>query len=122
MKKKSCILLIILLLLILVVNNFSYADKVIEEKDFNKFVNSSTASSVKLIDMSGRIVGAISTIGTVVSVVALVIIGMKYMLGSIDEKAEYKKVLLPYFIGAILVLSITTIPNIIFNAVQTINN
>lgn len=35
------------------------------------------------------------------------------MLGSVEEKAEFKGVLPGYLIGAVLVLAITTIPSII---------
>lgn len=36
------------------------------------------------------------------------------MLGSIEEKAQYKKTLLPYLIGAIFVFGATTIPGIVY--------
>ncbi len=50
-------------------------------------------------------------IGTITSVLALIIIGIKYMVGSVEEKAEYKKTMQPYLIGTVMVFSIT---NIIF--------
>ena len=40
------------------------------------------------------------------------------MLGSLEERAQYKKSLLPYFIGAIFVFGATTIPTIIYNMVK----
>ena len=33
----------------------------------------------------------------------LIVLGIKYMMGSTAEKAEYKKTLMPYFIGALLI-------------------
>ena len=37
------------------------------------------------------------------------------MLGSVEEKAEYKKSFMPLIIGIILVVSATTIATFIFN-------
>lgn len=72
-------------------------------------------SEAVLLEKAGKLLGGINVIGVVVSVVMLVAIGLKYMIGSIEEKAEYKKSLLPYVIGAILVFATTSIPNIIYN-------
>ena len=68
----------------------------------------------ELLAMGGKVLGVINTIGVVISVVVLMTLGIKYMLGSVQEKAEYKKALLPYLIGAILLFAATTIPNIIY--------
>ena len=40
------------------------------------------------------------------------------MIGSVEERAEYKKTLIPYVIGCVLVVSITTIVSFIYNAVK----
>ena len=52
-------------------------------------------------------------IGSIVSVAALILIGIKYILGSVEEKAEYKKTLKPYLIGAVMVFAITNLLGII---------
>lgn len=39
-----------------------------------------------------KIVGVIQTVGIVTSVIVLAILGIKYMIGSAEEKAEYKKI------------------------------
>lgn len=65
-------------------------------------------------EKAGKILGYINTIGIVVSIITLVIIGIKYMLGSIEEKAEYKKTMIYYMLGALLLFSATTIPNILY--------
>ena len=36
------------------------------------------------------------------------------MLGSIEEKAEYKKTMIYYMLGALLLFSATTLPNILY--------
>lgn len=66
---------------------------------------------------SGIIIGAINIIGIIVSVITLSIIGIRYMLGSVEARAEYKQIMLPWLIGAVMVFTMTTIPNIIYNIV-----
>lgn len=57
----------------------------------------------------------ITTIGIVISVVILIVIGIKYMMGSTAEKAEYKKSLMPYVIGAGILFSASSIAQIIYD-------
>lgn len=65
--------------------------------------------------IGGQIIGIITTVGVVVSVVVLVVLGIKYMIGSAEEKAEYKKTMIPYIIGAILVFAASTIASIVMS-------
>lgn len=85
--------------------------------DLNAYKGNNTGSS-RLQAKAGIIVSAIRIIGVVVSVVALIVIGIKYMLGSVEEKADYKKTLLPYVIGAFLVFTVSLLPQIIYNFMQ----
>ena len=75
-------------------------------------------SNSNLTTVGEKILGIGTTIGSVVSVFVLVMLGIKYMMGSTDEKAEYKKTMIPYIIGCILVVSTTTIVSFIYNAVK----
>lgn len=75
-----------------------------------------TGREVETLKSTGNsIVKIISTLGVVISVVMLIILGIKYMMGSVEEKAEYKKTLMPYVIGAGLVFAASTIAQIIYN-------
>lgn len=62
-----------------------------------------------------KIMGIIQTVGVVVAVVILMVLGIKYMMGSAEEKAEYKKTMIPYLVGAILIFGATTIANAVYN-------
>ena len=47
-----------------------------------------------------KLVGVFQAIGIV-----LTVIGIKYLMGSAEEKADYKKSLIPYVVGAALVFT-----------------
>lgn len=64
--------------------------------------------------VGGKIVGVLQAVGVVLSVVVLIVIGLKYMMGSAEEKAEYKKTLMPYFIGAALIFTASAFAQVIF--------
>ena len=84
--------------------------------------NSSTSATGtdQLKDMANHAIGALQVIGTVLSVAILGVLGIKYMMGSVDEKAEYKKTLRPYLIGAIMVFGITNILAIIVKIIEVV--
>ncbi len=78
------------------------------------------ANSEELKEKTENVLGIVQVIGSVVSVIMLMAIGIKYMLGSVEEKAEYKKTIIPYLIGAALVFSGTTIPQILYQISKNI--
>ena len=61
------------------------------------------------------ILGTLQVVGTFATVGALMWIGIKYMLGSVEEKSKEKEALIYYVIGAILVLAIVNILPLIYN-------
>lgn len=69
-------------------------------------------------EAGGKIITVISVIGSLVSVITLIALGIKYMLGSVEEKAEYKKTLLPYVIGATFVFAGSSIAGIIYGIIN----
>lgn len=74
-----------------------------------------TQSDVKdLYQFGGRIAGVIQIIGTAISAGTLIIIGIKYVISSVDEKAEYKERMFPYIIGAVLLFGASNLVNILY--------
>ena len=69
----------------------------------------------RLLDFGNIIIGILRTVGTIISVAVLAILGIKYMMGSVEEKATYKETMRPYLIGAVLVFGITNILAIIID-------
>lgn len=77
--------------------------------------DNSDSSSVKL---ANKIIGGLQAVGSIISIASLVLIGIKYMLGSAEEKADYKTSMLPYLVGAILVFCASNIIAAIYNAIK----
>ena len=87
------------------------------EGDFNDVLDDinyyrptvSTDGQDEVIGKASTILSVITSLGMVIAVLMSAILGIKYMLGSVEEKADYKKGLIPYFVGAILLFGICTI-------------
>lgn len=79
------------------------------------------SDSKPITDIANPIVGGIKVLGIVVAVVMMIVMGIKFMTGSIEEKAEYKKSILPYLIGAILVVAITQLLGVIIEIVGNVD-
>lgn len=67
------------------------------------------STSSNITTAAGKILGWIRNIAAVISVVLIAILGIKFMIGSTEERAEYKKSFLPLIIGIFVVLSATTL-------------
>ena len=66
----------------------------------------------------GIITGIVRYIGIFISVGTLSVIGIKFMLGSVEEKAQYKQTLMPWLIGAIILFAMSTLPSLIYKLVH----
>ena len=73
----------------------------------------STVQTGEIEKMGNAIIKVISTVGAVIAVIVLMIIGVKYMMGSASEKAEYKKTMIPYLVGAVLIFTASTVARIV---------
>lgn len=80
----------------------------------------SSVQTSKLTDLGKTIVTIMQTVGIVVAVVVLLVLGIKYMMGSAEEKAEYKKTMMPYLVGALLIFAAVTIANMVYNFTSTL--
>lgn len=75
----------------------------------------------KLKEIGNKIIGTVQVIGSLVSVIAIIFIGIRYMIGSTEEKAQYKETMGPYLIGAVLVFGITATLKIVYDIAQSLN-
>ena len=58
--------------------------------------------------------------GSVISVIALLIIGFRYMMSSLEDRAAMKGVMIYYIIGAVLVFATSNVLSIVYNVINDI--
>lgn len=116
MKRTVKILTVLLLVVILITftTNVFAAGSAINPGDLSATYGSDT----ELKSKAGKIMGMIRNVAAIASVIIIMILGVKYMLGSVEEKADYKKSFIPLIVGIILVLAATSIATFIFKMVE----
>ena len=107
MKYKKILINFILIMIILSTTAFG---TLIGE--FEKSIHVTGAEDLE--NEGGKIVGLIQVVGTIVSIGMIGILGIRYVLGSAEERAEYKKTLIPYFVGAVLIFGASNLTQIIY--------
>lgn len=108
--KKILIILMNLILILFLISNAVFGTLIDE---FQGSID--TTGSTDLKDAGATVLGVIRVVGTIVAVAMLMILGIKYMMGSADQKAEYRKTMIPYFVGALLIFAATTLTDTIYN-------
>lgn len=114
MKKRVRSFSIVILIIITISSlmaTISYAD-IINPNDYNPN-NSTEEVPEKFTNMVGIIATTIQTIGVILSVIVIGLLGIKYMTGSVEEKADYKKSMIPFLVGTVMLVAIGTILRLI---------
>jgi len=124
MKTKVTKLISILLVVIMLVSISSsvFAAQTMDNVIAGMQNAADTADTTKIVEKGGGIMGVLQTIGMIVSVIVLIIIGIKYMMGSAEEKAEYKKTFIPYVVGAVLVFTACAVAGAVVQFAQGLGN
>ena len=68
---------------------------------------------------AGQIIGFLQWAGAIAGVIIIAIFGVKYMMGSLEEKAEYKKTMIPFIVGAVVLIAAPQIAKLIFSIFTT---
>lgn len=118
---KIIMFLIITINIFLIISNISRVEAlgIDVTENVNDWEPIPNGSNEKLQNKAGVILGLITMVGTVISVVTLSLIGLKFMLGSVEDKANYNQALLPWVIGAIILFGASTIPSIVYNVINS---
>lgn len=72
----------------------------------------------KVTDVIGLLIALLRNISIIITILVIVTLGIKYMLGSVQEKAEYKKSFATIIIGVSLITLTTAIVDVIFKMVS----
>ena len=81
----------------------------------NDIKGTSSAGGTTIKNVGSQVVGILQTVGIVLSVVVLIVLGIKYMMGSTEEKSEYKKIFIPYIVGAALIFAASVFATAIYD-------
>ena len=125
MSKKTVKIISGILLAILLVgfmSTFAFADGESTGAISPDQVTPTYGDSTGLTSMAGKVVGLIRNIAVIGGVVILMILGVKYMLGSTEEKADYKKSLIPLVVGILVVMAATQIMTFLVSFFETTGN
>lgn len=71
-------------------------------------------------DLAGEFVAILRNISVITSVIFVMILGVRYILGSVEERADYKKTMIPIAIGMGFITLILTIITFLHNTIQHI--
>lgn len=66
-------------------------------------------------NVAGNVIKLIRNVAAIAAVVIISILGIKYMIGSTEERAEYKKSFIPLIVGIVVVLAASSIASLIFS-------
>lgn len=77
--------------------------------------NTTNVDTTSLNAKAGKILAYIRNIAVIAGVIVITILGVKYMTGSLEEKAEYKKSFIPLIVGIIVIMAATAIATTIFS-------
>lgn len=108
LKKTICLLILLIICIsitlpILAIDTDEYKPKLSGE------------GNTEIKNIGNVVVKVIKIVGSAISVIALAIIGIKYIYGSIEQKAQYKETIMPYIVGAILLFGASNLVDMIYS-------
>ena len=113
--KKYIIATIIILLVSMIISSCIFEVHALGLGDPNKYIQpDGDGDNTAAVSIGNTIVWLVRTIGSAISIVMLSILGIKYLMGSVAEKAEYKQTMWPYIVGALLIFAGSNITSIIY--------
>ena len=120
MKSKKIILSVLIFILLMCIFSATvYADvgstveSLVEDMKGKGISSGDPSTDNGIVKAINNILGLIQVAGTGVALIAVSLLGIKYMLASVEEKAEIKKYLIGAVIGGILVFGGTGIAKIL---------
>ncbi len=123
MKKTSKILVALcIILMIVAISVVSYGSTDQAGQVLDKLNGQTTVSDTGITNLGNSIISVVQVVGIVIAVVILLILGIKYMMGSAEEKADYKKSMIPYIVGAVLIFAATSIVRVVYDLATSLSS
>ena len=91
--------------------------------DGDDFIQSAGDSPIKtdqLQSVSSNLYNIFVEVGVALAVIIGLVIGIKYMYSSVDQKAEIKKLLVPYLVGCVVIFGALGIWKFVVTLLETV--
>lgn len=125
---KAIFFSIIIIILINIYAPFTYASTaggiITGGDDFISSADSSSYATIKndsLRDISSNIYNILLIIGIVIAIFVGLILGIQFILGSVEEKGKVKESLIPYFAGCIVIFGAFGIWKLVVTILQGVS-
>lgn len=117
--KKIIKITFILVLIFINIAQYSYVfaapgGKSITPEEWDPSVHRNVNDEKELDSRAKTITTTIRSVGIIVSIVSLMVIGIREITASAEEKSVIKQSMPGYILGAIMVFAMTTIPTLIY--------
>jgi len=86
-------------------------------KDYNPSI---PTNYTKATEIAGNVLALVRNIGIAIAFISITLIGIKYILGSAEDKASYKKSMIPFVVGLVLFVAVTSLISVVYNIVSGI--
>ncbi len=117
-KKIFCIFLLITILLIPMT---TYAEGLTDKaaEGANKFIQKSNGTEFNIKEFSDGLYNLLLAIGVLAAVIVGSVLGIKFMVSSVEDKANIKNVLIVYVVGCVVIFGAFTIWKIVTNILSS---
>lgn len=116
MRKFFIVLIALMLVSILSINVYAMEiDEVITQMNGVQKRDMSLGNDEGIMAVINDVIGLLQLAGTGIAVVTVTILGAKYMLSSVDQKAEIKNKAMPVVIGCIILFAAVNLVAIVAN-------
>lgn len=107
-----------ILLLVATLSTSVFANTDSSTSLIDKIKSGAESASIESEDMTttaGKVLKLIRTIAIILGTIVIAVLGVKYMMGSVEEKAEYKKSFIPLVVGILVIMAATSIATLLFS-------
>ena len=129
-KSKLLIIILIIFSLFTILNTHTYAlgsiitsGEKFENARANYTVNGThndmEIDSKDLQDVSNMVYNVLLLLGIVIAILIGIVLGIKFMTGSIEEQAKVKESLVPYIAGCVVIFGAFTIWKVVLEVLKT---
>lgn len=109
---KKLIKIFSILVMVIMLSSIALNVFALSPSDITAYSTVKGATEIKSVGK--KVVGILQAVGVILSVIVLIVLGIKYMMGSAEEKAEYKKTMMPYIVGAALIFAASALAQVIY--------